>query len=83
MSFDPEQLFDLAQELDAQARQSGNGKRQGLREVKFRTAISRAYYAAFWRGRRYFETAQPPQQLPQYSPHLELQTSSTAMRGRA
>ena len=73
MSFDPEHLFALAQELDAQARQTGNSKGQGLHEAKFRAAISRAYYAAFWLGRRYFETAQPPQYLPPYSPHLELQ----------
>ena len=61
MSFDPEHLFDLAQELDAEARLMGNGTASGRREAKFRAAISRAYYAAFWRGRRYFETAQPPQ----------------------
>jgi hypothetical protein len=73
MNFDHERLFELAQELDAQARQMGNGRASGGREAKFRAAISRAYYAAFWCGRRYFETATPPQTLPRHNPHLELQ----------
>jgi hypothetical protein len=73
MSFDPEQLIALAQDLDAQARQRSNGQVPSLREARLRAAISRAYYAAFWCGRRYFETAQPPQRLSRFSPHLELQ----------
>ncbi len=73
MRFDPEHLFALAQELDAQARQMGDGQESGLREAKPRDAISRAYYAAFWCGRRYFQKAQPPQRLSHFSPHLELQ----------
>jgi uncharacterized protein (UPF0332 family) len=73
MSFNPEDLLALAQELDAEARHSGNGKSGGLREAKFRAAISRAYYAAFWSGRLYFQNAQPPQLLSNFGPHLELQ----------
>jgi uncharacterized protein (UPF0332 family) len=73
MSFDPEHLFALAQELDAQARQPGLGQVPGLREAKLRDAISRAYYAAFWCGRRYFAKAQPPQRLSRFNPHAELQ----------
>jgi hypothetical protein len=73
MSLDAEHLFDLAQELDAQARQTSNGQGAGRREAKLRAAISRAYYAAFWHGRYYFQNAQPPQRLSRFNPHLELQ----------
>jgi len=48
-------------------------KYAALREAMLRAAISRAYYAAFWRGRRYFETAQRPQRLPRFGAHRELQ----------
>jgi hypothetical protein len=73
MSLDSEDLFALAQRLDAQARRLTSSKDTGLREAMLRAAISRAYYAVFWRGRRYFETAQPPQRLPRFGAHLELQ----------
>ena len=73
MGFDPGHLFALAQELDAQARQAGNGKAAGLLKARFRAAISRAYYAAFWSARHYFETAKPPQRLSRLNPHWELQ----------
>jgi hypothetical protein len=79
MSLDPEDLFALAQRLDAQARQltsrkDAGPKDAGLREAMLRAAISRAYYAVFWRGRRYFETARPPQRLSRFGAHLELQS---------
>ena len=74
MSLDSEDLFALAQKLDALSRQITDQKDAGLREAMLRAAISRAYYAVFWRGRRYFETAQPPQRLPRFGAHVELQT---------
>lgn len=72
MSFDPEDLLSLAQRLDAQARPLTTKKDAGLREAMMRDVISRAYYAAFWCGRRYLATAQPPQRLPRYGAHFEL-----------
>ncbi len=41
-------------------------------EAMFRSAISRAYYAVFWRGRRYFARAKPSQPIPGFSAHYEL-----------
>ncbi|MDQ3813790.1 MAG: hypothetical protein M3347_07545, partial [Armatimonadota bacterium] len=74
MSLHFEDLFALAQRLDAQARQLTSSNDAGLHEAMLRAAISRSYYAVFWCGRRYFETAQPPQRLPRFGAHIELYT---------
>jgi len=74
MSLEPEDLLSLAQRLNAQARLLTRSTDAGLREATLRNAISRAYYAVFWCGRRYFATAQPPQSIPRYSAHSELQS---------
>jgi hypothetical protein len=83
MSLDPEDLLALAQRLDAQARPLTSSKDAGLREAMLRDVISRAYYGVFWRGRRYFETAQPPQSLPRFGAHFELHSRFTHYPGKA
>ena len=83
MSLSPEHLFALAGELDAQARHMNNPSEAGLRDAKFRCAISRAYYAVFWCGRRYFETQQPPQIIPRADAHYELRQLFLRYPGRS
>ncbi len=82
MSFDPEHFMMLAIELDAEARPMKGLNEAGLREAKFRSAISRAYYAAFWHGRHYFVRAMPSQTLPGFSAHYELRRMFDSYRGK-
>ena len=83
MNFDPKHFMTLATELDAEARQMKGLDEAGLREAKFRSAISRAYYAVFWRGRHYFARTTPSQPLPGFSAHYELRRTFDSYRGKS
>ena len=69
MSFDPEYFLTVAEELNAQALALQNPAQAKLREARLRSAISRAYYAAFWCARHYWANANDP--LPRHDAHYE------------
>ena len=58
MSLNPEQYLKVARQLNEEA-SSLSSRDAALNEAKWRSAISRAYYAAFWAGRSYWQKHSP------------------------
>lgn len=58
MSLNPEQYLNVARQLNEEA-SNPSSRDAALNEAKWRSAISRAYYAAFWAGRSYWQEHSP------------------------
>ena len=69
MSFNSAHFLQVAEELTVQALALHRPAQADLREAKLRSAISRAYYAAFWCARHYWANANDP--LPLGDAHYE------------